>query len=247
MSISTFFISIFVLFRYSPQQQLLGEEDEEYDTTKDTPIKLSQFPDYHFSLHMEAYTAGVTTRSTISRLPAVAVPGADTITYSQTVNRQREFKMEDFPVFPTHHPQHPQGHFHQQEWPVRYQSSNMPTSAFFHVTPPPPHVAFDESSIQLDREHHLDMEMNVQSPQYNCSPGACSDATTPLSASTSPFPSPHSSPSPNSPPSAFSSPSPYCSPSTFPWPTKTEEGSMPGGVMTTKKSLKKVWYKSKSQ
>ena len=156
------------------------------------PPQLS-VPEYNFSLHMESYTAGTITHSALSRYPdmttATAVSGTtdttDTTDIGDSIHldhtqmmshrsQQKEFKMEDFPVFPSHNTH---SIYQQNEWPVRYQSSNMPTSGFFHVTPPPPHVAFDEAALQLDAKHHLNIDMPVsntstdmRSPSTNGSP-----------------------------------------------------------------------------
>lgn len=111
---------------------------------------------------------GVTTHGTMNR---TQLTPSEAISYSQALSQQqcppKEYRMEDFPVFPTHHAQHLPSHYQQQEWPVRYQSSNMPTSAFFHITPPPPHVAFDD--IPNDGEHRLDLDIST-APSSNNSP-----------------------------------------------------------------------------
>ena len=119
---------------------------------------------------MESCTAGIITRSALNRFPAATTDAADVVDIrdsigsSQTTSfqshQQREYKMEDFPVFPSHHTNSTYQH-QQQGWPVRYQSSNMPTSGFFHVTPPPPHVAFDEAALELDARHHLNIDSDL--------------------------------------------------------------------------------------
>ena len=131
---------------------------------------LPSSPEYNFSLHMESCTAGIITRSALNRFPAPTADAADVVDIrdsigsSQTMSfqsrQQREYKMEDFPVFPSHHTNSTYQH-QQQGWPVRYQSSNMPTSGFFHVTPPPPHVAFDEAALELDARHHLNIDSDL--------------------------------------------------------------------------------------
>lgn len=191
---------------------------------------LPSLPEYNFSLHMESCTAGVITRSTLNRIPLPAdaadavdvVDIGDSIDCSQTMSfeshLQKEYKMEDFPVFPSHHTSSTYQH-QQQGWPVRYQSSNMPTSGFFHVTPPPPHVAFDEAALELDARHHLniDGEMPVT--------GSTADTTDSFHSSNS-INSPNSTDSRGVSSMNTTLPSESVSSSAFPTPMKTAESSL---------------------
>jgi hypothetical protein len=69
--------------------------------------------------------------------------------YQQYQQQQsKEFRqMSDFPMCAPPYTGHPDAFYQQWPLPVRFQSSPMPLSAFFHTTQPPPYMSYPPSPM----------------------------------------------------------------------------------------------------